>query len=240
MKHFLLHATVATTFLVGAAASAQYEPRYEPTYYSPGEYTPGPDIESQFDQEFAMGVGYAKVEFSSDDGTLDDADAIHFDPVLSFAPVRALPPLRVGAAVGISFTLEDVGGVISSGGGGGFIFITGDTGLMLFEPELRLSWRQALGPEEAGFFVEPGIAGGGTFALLDFDDEEVFEAGGPEDPDEWASTFHARAFLRAGMRVSGGVAGLEAGYMRGGELDFGATSGEIQEFYIGIFGALKF
>ena len=202
---------------------------------------PGPDIEPEYDEEFSLGIGYARVVFDGDD-TLDDVDAVHFDPVLSFAPLQALPPLRLGAAVGFTVSLDDVGGSVSSGGDDGLVIIgAGDSALLLFEPELRLSWRQPLGSEEVGFFVEPGVAGGGTFAWLDFDDEAVAEAGGSDDPDEWDATFHGRAFLRAGLRVSGGIAGLEAGYLRGGEIDFGGDAGgEVEEFYIGIFGALKF
>lgn len=197
-----------------------------------------PVDEPDYDNEFALGVGYSRVDFSA---PANELDAIHFSPYLSFAPLPQLSQLRLGAGLGLTFSLEDVGGVISSGGGGGVAVGSGDTSLLLFQPDLTLSWRQPLGDEDVGFFVEPGVAGGGTIGFFDVDDEAYELAGGTGDPDEWDSTFHARAFLRAGLRVTGGLAGLEAGYLRGGHLDFGNDAGgDLEELYVGIFGALKF
>ena len=204
---------------------------------------PGPDYDEgeQLRREFSLGVGYSRVYFNGPGNLLDDLDAVHFNPVISFAPLQAVPPLRLGADLGITFSLEDVGGSVSSGGDGLVIVGDADTSLILLQPELSLSWRQPLGDENVGLFVEPGVAVGGTFAFLDIDDDAFHDAGGTGDPDEWDGTFTARAFLRAGLRTGGGIAGLEASYLRGGHLDFGHdTGGDLREFYIGLFGALTF
>jgi hypothetical protein len=222
--------------LIIALATLCAVARAEPAY--------GPDVyvdEPDYDREFLLGIGYSRVSFSGAENPLDDYDAVHFDPVLSFAPLPALSPLRLGASVGLTFSLEDVGGSVSSGGGGAVVVADGDTSLILFQPEVAVSWRQPLGDEDVGFFVEPGVCGGGTFAFFDVDDEAFEEAGGTGDPDEWDAAFHARAFLRAGLRVTGGLAGLEASYLRGGNIDLGDdTGGDIEQWYVGIFGALKF
>ena len=209
---------------------------------SAAESLPGPSLdEAELDREFSLGVGYSQVIFSGSGNVFDDLDAIHFNPVISFAPFRGLPQVRLGADLGITFSLEDVGGLISSGGGGLIIVGTADTSLMLFQPELCLSWRQPLGSEDVGLFVEPGVAVGGTFGFFDVDNEAFLAAGGSGDPDGWDSTWTARAFLRVGMRSSGGLVGLETSYLRGGHLDFGDDNGgDLSEFYIGLFGALKF
>ena len=195
------------------------------------------DDEPWFDREFSLGVGYSRIEYSD---PADELDAVHFNGALSFAPLEGLRPLRLGAALGWSFSVEDVGGTVISSGGGS-VNVAGDTSLMLFQPELTVGWRQPLGDEEVGLFVEPGIAGGGTLGFYDFDDEAFEAAGGDGDPDEWAATWHARAYLRAGLRVSGGIAGLEAHYLRGGHLDFdNDEDGDLETVYVGLFGALKF
>jgi hypothetical protein len=207
------------------------------------EALPGPDLdEAELNREFSMGVGYSQVMFSgSGNNVFDDLDAIHFNPTISFAPIQTVPQLRLGADLGITFSLEDVGGLISSGGNGLIIVGTADTSLMLFQPELNLSWRQPLGREDVGFFIEPGVAAGWTFGFFDVDNAAFHAAGGTGDPDEWDSTFTARAFLRIGMHSGGGIAGLETSYLRGGHLDFGDDNGgDLSEFYIGLFGALQF
>jgi hypothetical protein len=194
-----------------------------------------------FNPEFSAGVGYSRVIFSGTRNVLDDLDGVHFNPALSFSPLRdALPQVRLGAGVGFTATLDDVGGVVSSGGG--LVAVgTGDTFLFLFEPEVQLSWRQPLGPEEWGFFLEPGVAAGGTIAWLDTDATAFHEAGGTGDPDEWDAVFSARAFLRAGFRMGAGYGGLEASWLRAQALDFGHhTGGDLGEFYIGFVGAIRF
>jgi hypothetical protein len=51
----------------------------------------------------------------------------------------------------------------------------------------------------------------------------------------------AKAYLRIGLRTGGGLAGIEAHYLRGGHLDFDSDEdGDLETYYIGIFGALKF
>jgi hypothetical protein len=221
------------------SAAAQLHPDYDP-YTDYGEYPvyPGYPEEPDFQREFSLGVGYARINYSDPS---DELDAVHFNGNFSFAPLERLRQLRLGAGFGWSFNIEDVGGIVSSGPGGGFVAVSGDTSLMLFQPELTLGWRQPLGSEEVGFFLEPGVGGGGTFGYFDVDDREFEAAGGEGDPDESSSTWHAKAYLRAGFRVTGGIGGFEMHYLRGGELDFGDQGeGELEHFYIGIFGALRF
>ena len=191
--------------------------------------------------EFLMGVGYSHVEFKGGDITLDDQDCIHFAPMMSFAPVESLPQLRLGGGVGFTIGLDDVNGIIHSGGNGLVVVAGADSALFLFQPEVVLSWRQPIGPEHVGFYIEPGVAAGGTFAWLDVNELSAQPKSVLITGDTWASTYSGRVFLRSGMRVTGGTAGLEASYLRGGRLDFGhGTGGDVSEFYIGIFGAIMF
>ena len=237
-RRLLLFAVVAPAVLFAARVSAgrpepgSYANHVDPAYDS--AYVDEPD----YDREFSLGVGYARINFS-DPG--HELDALHFNPVFSFAPLEGLSPLRLGAGLGLSFSLENITGAVGSGDGGLVAVGDSDTSLILFQPELNLSWRQPLGDEDVGFFLEPGAAAGGTFAFFDVDEQAFESAGGTGDPDEWASTFHAKAFLRAGLRVTGGIAGLEAAYLRGGDLDLGNTGDQdLETFYVGFFGALKF
>jgi hypothetical protein len=215
---------------------ASASPPAEPPAYEV-EYTDEPT----FDREFAFGIGYSRVVFSGGGNVLDDLDALHFNSSLSFAPfVEKLPQLRLGVGGGFTTSFEDVGGFVSTGAGG-VVIVKADTALFMFQPELQISWHQPLGPEEWGLFLEPGIGAGGTFAWLDANDQAFHDAGGTGDPDEWDAVFSARAFLRAGCRMPGGFGGLEASWLRGQRLDFGDdVGGDLGEFYIGVFGALRF
>lgn len=184
--------------------------------------------------EFLLGVGYARMTLDSG-GILDSSDGIHFEPGLSVAPLESLPQVRLGAAVGISLALDNGSGAVVSNDGSLVLLEGEDVTYTLIEPELRVSWRQPLG-RDGQFFLEPGVGAGWAFGLLDLSD--VARAAGLRDTD---SNFFGRAFLRVGARVEGGLAGIEASYLRGGKLDFGhGISGDVGEFYIGIFGALEF
>lgn len=197
---------------------------------------------AQGESEFLLGVGYTRMNFDGDNVLIDNRDGIHFDPVFSFAPIQPLPQLRFGAAVGISFAVDDVRGAVVSDADGGLLFIDGDeASLMLFEPELRVSWRQSFGEEHA-YFLETGVGGGGVIGWLSAGDGEGDENGAADaELDETDAAFMGRVFLRFGMRVEGGLAGIEASYMQGGNLDFGeGISGDVSEVYVGIFGVLVF
>jgi hypothetical protein len=186
--------------------------------------------------EFALGIGYAHIAIG--DGELDSENAWRFDPSLSFSPIAGLPQLRVGAAVGFSLVADNSERTLIVNNGQLTITGSSDIPLWFLEPELRLSWRQYLGRQNE-FFIEPGVAAGGTFGFLSIDDD--LDTAEDETFDESASTFSTRVFLRAGVRASGGFAGLEASYLRGGDMDFAENAnGDLEQFYIGIFGALAF
>src|SRR5947207_530019 len=89
--------------------------------------------------EFALGVGYTHFSIGGPGSLLHSTDALHFDPAVSFPPLRKLPQLRLGAAVGVSLVGPSAWTVLR-----GDTEITGSncTPLVLAEPELRVSWRQ--------------------------------------------------------------------------------------------------
>ena len=111
-----------------------------------------------------------------------------------------------------------------------------DVPLWFLEPELRISWRQYIG-EPHVFFIEPGAGVGYAFGFLELDDEDI-----STDPyEEEDGAVFSRVFLRAGARVTGGMAGIEASWLAGESLDFGGNaSGDLSEFYVGIFGSISF
>jgi hypothetical protein len=191
--------------------------------------------------EFALGVGYARLQFDGDPELIDDRDCLHIEPSLSVAPFEKLPQLRLGGAVGWSLAVDDTRGAFISHDGEVIAVASADTSLMLFEPDLRLSWRQPL-DQGGNYWVEAGGAAGAAIGWLDVGDEDDEVT----DPDEVTfsetdSSFQWRAFVRVGVRMRGGFAGLEASYMRAGDLTFADdVSGEADEYYIGIFGALQF
>jgi hypothetical protein len=189
--------------------------------------------------EFALGVGYSRVTFEKSPDLIDNRDCIHFEPVLSVAPFERLPQFRIGGAVGWTAALDDTKGAIISNGGL-VVATSSDVAFMVFEPELRLSWRQELGAD-GNFFIEPGAAAGAAIGYLDVNGRP--EPGSTGDPDfsETDASFEWKVFLRAGLRVTGGIAGIEASYMRAERLHFtDDINGEPTEFYVGIFGALQF
>ena len=72
-------------------------------------------------------------------------------------------------------------------------------------------------------------------------DIDADDSPGDDSYSEGDSTWHTRLFLRFGARLEGGFGGIEASWMRGGDLDLADNAdGEVEEFYLGIFGALVF
>ena len=183
--------------------------------------------------EFSLGIGYANVSLA-DSNVIDGEGGIHFEPALTFSLIRQLPQLRVGADVGVTLVLDNSQRTIISRNGTLVFSGSSDVPLWLLEPELRLSWRQYFGDY---FFIEPGVAGGIAFGFFSLDPQD--QTGDSYSQDD--STVFGRAFLRAGARVAGGTAGLEASWLTGGKLDFGGgASGDLSEFYVGVFGAISF
>jgi hypothetical protein len=181
--------------------------------------------------DFALGIGYAHIEVGGSSSQLHSMDALRFDPDLSFSPFDRLPELRVGAAFGVSMVLDNSSRTIISNGGTLIITGSSDVPFLLLEPEARLSWRQVF-PD--GFYIEPGVGVGGAFGQLKLSSDT-------ESIDKWQSTFDARVFLNVGIAVPGGIAGLQASYMHGGTMDFGQNArGDLNQFYIGIYGAIQF
>lgn len=191
------------------------------------------DASSDGMAEFSLGIGYANVSLSGSD-VIDGEGALRFEPAVTFSPIPSLPQLRLGGDVGVTMVLDNSSRTLIINDGNTVYRGSSDVPLWLLEPELRLSWRQFLGADHM-FFIEPGVAGGVVFGFLDLDSE----TNGSYSSD--ASGAFGRVFLRAGSKVDGGTFGFEASYTNGASLDFGGdASGELQEFYIGIFGALAF
>ena len=205
-----------------------------PTYDAHGHVDQGPPA------EFSMGIGYSRVEFKSSPDLIDNRDCLHLEPTLTVAPFERLPQLRIGGAVGWTAALDDTSGAIISNGGGLVVATSSDVAFMIFEPELRVSWRQPLGKDH-NFFLEPGAAAGAAIGWLDVDGHPAEGSTADADFSETDASFEWKVFLRAGVHVTGGIAGIEASYMRAERLHFtDDISGEPSEFYIGIFGALQF
>jgi hypothetical protein len=186
------------------------------------------------DGDFTLSLGYANVSIGNSSSELNSMNAFKWEASFTLAPIREVPQLRLGAALGVPLVLDDTKRTFISHNG--TVIITGSSDIPLFviEPEVRISWRQSFGQ----FFIEPGVGFGGAFAYLSIDTDGD---DGDETFDKWQSTWASRAFLYAGFEVTGGLAGLEASYMRGGSMDFGDNAhGDISEFYIGIFGTLQF
>jgi len=198
----------------------------------------GAEAEEGFPQgasEFSLSIGYANIDLGSS-SILDSESALRFEPSLSFSPIQQLPQLRLGADVGVSMVLDNSTRTIISKDGTLLFAGSGDIPFWLLEPELRLSWRQPLGDQKQ-FFIEPGIAGGIAWGFLELEAEDG--SGDTFDKDD--STLFYRVFLRAGAHVPGGIAGIEASWLSGGNLDLGDNAeGDLGEFYIGIFGTLLF
>jgi hypothetical protein len=184
--------------------------------------------------EFSLGIGYANVTLEGSP-VIDNESGIRFDPTLSFAPIgEALPQLRLGVAVGFTLVLDNSSRTLISKDGQLLFFGSSDIPLWLVEPELRVSWRQWFGDT---WFIEGGVGGGIAIGTLQLDATEP----GGDSYEESDSTPFGRAFLRAGARVTGGSAGVEGWWLVGDTLDFGGNaSGDLTEWYVGVFGALSF
>jgi hypothetical protein len=181
--------------------------------------------------DFALGIGYAHIEVGGSSSQLHSMDALRFDSDLSVSPFEKLPEFRLGGAFGVSMVLDNSSRTIISNGGNLIITGSSDVPFLLLEPEFRVSWRQVFADT---FFIEPGVGVGGAFGQLKLSSDT-------QSIDKWQSCFDARVFLNIGTAVPGGSAGLQLSYMHGGTMDFGQNArGELNQFYIGVFGALTF
>ena len=187
--------------------------------------------------EFSLGIGYAHLSIGdSGSSVLDSEDALRFDGALSYAPFPQVSQLRIGAAVGVSLVLDDSERAIISNGG---LVIVGSSEIPLYlvEPEFRVSWQQFFG-RGRHFYIEPGVGVGGVIGNLSLDADDTSSG---ESFSESDAAFSARAFLNVGFRATGGFAGLQASYMRGGDLEFAENArGEVEQLYVGFFGCLRF
>jgi hypothetical protein len=191
--------------------------------------TPNP-----YRSEFLLGVGYSNISVGS--SLLSNEGAVHFNPSLTFAPFQRLPQLRMGANVGVSLVLDNSSRTLIIDNGQVLFIGSSDVPLWTLEPEACISWRQNFGHSNE-FYIEPGVAGGGMFGFLHLQSEEENVA----NYDANSQTGYGKVFLRAGLRVPYGSAGIEGSYLAGGRMNFGnGISGDVQEWYIGIFGALEF
>jgi hypothetical protein len=226
------------TLAFGAEPAPAPNPDFadSPRFY--GDHPPVADEEGPT-WEFALGIGYSRVEFDGSPALIDGRDCLHLEPVLSVAPFAAIPQLRMGAAVGWTIAVDNTKGAIISGDNGLIVATSSDVAFMLFEPELRLSWRQQFGPHGL-YFIEAGAAAGAAVGWLDVSGQTV-DTGADSDLNETDAGAQWKVFLRAGLPVSNGLAGIEASYMRAGRLEFSDDiRGDPSEFYIGIFGSLQF
>ena len=227
-----------------AAGGQETRPAAEPAepQQGPVEWWNADDAPSPYDEEegpaseFSLGIGYANVSIGGSESVLDSLDALRFDAAVSFSPLQRLPQLRLGAAAGVALVPDNSQFAIVSDGG---LVVVGrsDVPVWLIEPEVRLSWRQSFG-EDGQIYVEPGVGAGAVYARLSIDGEDTSSGLSFDESD---TSFSARAFLNVGARVTGGLAGLQVSYARGGSLDLAENAdGEVEEFYIGIFGSLRF
>jgi hypothetical protein len=185
--------------------------------------------------EFAAGIGYAHIAIGGSGSELNDENALRFQASVSFSPLPTLPQLRLGAAIGTSLVFDDSELAIVSSGG---VVVVGRSTIPLFtvEPEARVSWRQEF--SDGRFYVEPGVGLGGMIAHLDIDADQ--SAGG-QSFSETEANWAARAFVDIGFRTGGGFAGVQLSYLRSGEIDLAQNaSGDMNQFYVGLFGALRF
>jgi len=184
--------------------------------------------------EFAFGIGWSNLGIGGSNSELDSESLIKFDPVLSIAPFTAVPPLRVGFAFGVGLDLDNSQRIIISNENGLFVAGSSDIPLYVLEPEFRLSWRQYFGAERI-FYIEPGVGVGLIYAQLDLEDD----AG--KSFSESDSAVMGRAFINMAWRQGVGAAGLQVSYMKGESLDLAVNAaGDVDEFYVGFFGTIRF
>jgi len=184
--------------------------------------------------EFGLGVGYANISLGSD-SAIDSLDALRFEPTISFSPFAALPQVRLGADVGTSLVLDNGGSALIINNGGLIFISNAEIPFWTLEPEVRISWRQTFGYAQE-FFIEPGAAAGVAFGWVDLHTADHTHHLTSSD-----NTAYGRVFLRGGMQVPGGTVGIEGSWAHGGHMDFGGdASGDLREFYIGVYGSLRF
>jgi hypothetical protein len=184
--------------------------------------------------EFAFGIGWSNLGIGGSNSELNSESLIKFDPVLSIAPFTAVPPLRVGFAFGVGLDLDNSQRIVVSNENGLFVAGSSDIPLYVLEPEFRLSWRQYFG-EGRIFYIEPGVGIGLIYAQLDLEDE----AG--KSFSESDSSVMGRAFINMAWRQGVGAAGLQVSYMKGESLDLAVNAaGDVDEFYVGFFGTIRF
>jgi hypothetical protein len=192
-------------------------------------------VDSPGAPEFLVGVGYANISVGGS-SSLNSQNAVLVDPVLSFSPIAPLPQLRIGVAMDVGCVLDNRQRTIISDNGGLIVTGNADVPFVLFTPEARLSWYQTLG-KSGEFFIEPGIGIGGAIGWLTVNPS----VDGGKSINESEATVEGRAFLNIGMQLDGGTAGLQFSYMRGGNMNFADNaSGDLNVFYFGIFGAVRF
>ena len=236
MNHNVRHrlwrrvATLALLLAAGSAARAQdlRDPWQE-------YYTPSPLGPSTTTGEFAAGIGYAYVNVGGSDSPLDSGNALRLEFSGSFSPVESLPQLRLGGAIGVGMVFDNSDLTIISGGG---VVVAGHSTipLWLFEPEVRLSWRQPFG-DEGRLFIEPGVGAGALIASLSVDSDDDFSG---ESFDETDTGLSVRGFVNVGVLTGGGLAGVQISYARAEDIHLADNvSGGADEFYVGIFGVLR-
>ena len=227
---------LATCSALGDGAVAQSDAAPSDDWSNPWGSPPTESEMEALPGEFSLGLGYAHLSIGDSGSVLDSLDALRWDASLSYAPFAQLPQLRVGAGFGVAMVFDDSEFAIISSGGA-VVVGSADIPLFTLEPEFRVSWQQFFGPDES-FYIEPGIGIGGVFANLNVDSEDTASG---ESFDEWESSVSARVFLNVGFNAEGGYAGVQASYMWAESIDFAENAGgEVEEFYIGIFGALRF
>ena len=234
----------AFLFVSAAALAQETRPVAEPP--EPAEWWrtdgPTPDTSTNYitDEspaaEFSLGIGYANLSIGGSDSVIDSEGALRFDGIVSFSPLQNLPQLRLGAGAGVTLVLDNSQWALVSSGGAVFVGHA-DVPLWLIEPEVRLSWRQTFG-RHGEFYVEPGVGAGVVYAKIEIDGEDTSSG---QSFDESDTVFEGRAFVNVGARVTGGLAGIQFSYARGDSLDLAENaSGDFEEFYVGIFGSLRF
>ena len=183
--------------------------------------------------DFSFGIGYGHIELGSSGNEFHNMDALRMEGAVTFSPFEKLSQLRLGGAFGVSMVLDNSSHAIISNNGTLIVHASADIPFLLLEPEFRVSWRQEF---ESGFFIEPGIGLGGAIGQLHLESDS-----NGSSYEEWDANFAARAYLNVGFLVPGGIFGVQASYMHSGSLHFAQNvGGEINEFYIGVFGSLMF
>ncbi len=181
--------------------------------------------------DFSFGIGYSHIQLGSSFNEFHNMNALRVEPAVTFSPFVKLSQLRIGGAFGVSMVLGSSSHAIISNNGTLIVHASADIPFLLLEPELRVSWRQEF---DAGFFIEPGLGLGGAIGQLHLESET-------QSVEKWDANFAARTFINVGFLVPGGIFGVQGSYMRAGALHFaGNVGGDVNQFYIGVFGSLMF